>query len=139
MLAKATPTGSSVYFFTRDLSRVWRVAATLEAGMVYINEGVVSTEVASFGGFRQSVLGREGASEASTCIWRASACCSGGFPCNDGSLCQLEQKGSADGSPTSSAQRAARLRGRRSIWQLYGGGSHSQHLAERPVAACDQP
>ena len=45
---------------TRDLSRVWRVAEALEAGMVGINTGLVSTEVAPFGGVKQSGLGREG-------------------------------------------------------------------------------
>lgn len=62
-LANATETGLSAYFFTRDLGRAWRVAAALEAGMVGINEGVISTEVAPFGGIKQSGLGREGASE----------------------------------------------------------------------------
>ncbi|KFL32835.1 succinate-semialdehyde dehydrogenase [Devosia riboflavina] len=62
-LANATETGLSAYFFTRDLARAWRVAAALEAGMVGINEGVISTEVAPFGGIKQSGLGREGASE----------------------------------------------------------------------------
>ncbi|WP_077964702.1 NAD-dependent succinate-semialdehyde dehydrogenase [Ensifer adhaerens] len=62
-LANATETGLSAYFFTRDIGRAWRVAAALEAGMVGINEGVISTEVAPFGGIKQSGLGREGASE----------------------------------------------------------------------------
>ncbi|MDB5531375.1 MAG: gabD [Devosia sp.] len=62
-LANATETGLSAYFFTRDLARAWRVAEALEAGMVGINEGVISTEVAPFGGIKQSGLGREGASE----------------------------------------------------------------------------
>jgi succinate-semialdehyde dehydrogenase / glutarate-semialdehyde dehydrogenase len=62
-LANATETGLSAYFFTRDIGRAWRVAGALEAGMVGINEGVISTEVAPFGGIKQSGLGREGASE----------------------------------------------------------------------------
>ena len=52
--------GLASYFYARDLSRVWRVAEALEAGMVGINTGLVSTEVAPFGGVKQSGLGREG-------------------------------------------------------------------------------
>ena len=59
-LANATETGLSAYMFTTDLNRAWRVAEALEAGMVGINEGVISTEVAPFGGIKQSGLGREG-------------------------------------------------------------------------------
>ncbi|MCY1707598.1 NAD-dependent succinate-semialdehyde dehydrogenase [Pannonibacter sp. SL95] len=59
-LANASETGLSAYFFTNDLKRAWRVARALEAGMVGINEGVISTEVAPFGGVKQSGLGREG-------------------------------------------------------------------------------
>jgi succinate-semialdehyde dehydrogenase/glutarate-semialdehyde dehydrogenase len=59
-LANTTETGLSAYFFTADLKRAWRVAEALEAGMIGINEGVISTEVAPFGGIKQSGLGREG-------------------------------------------------------------------------------
>ena len=59
-LANATETGLAAYFFTSDLKRAWTVAAALEAGMVGINEGVISTEVAPFGGVKESGLGREG-------------------------------------------------------------------------------
>jgi succinate-semialdehyde dehydrogenase / glutarate-semialdehyde dehydrogenase len=59
-LANDTPFGLAAYFYTRDLGRAWRVADTLEAGMVGINEGIISTEVAPFGGIKQSGLGREG-------------------------------------------------------------------------------
>jgi succinate-semialdehyde dehydrogenase/glutarate-semialdehyde dehydrogenase len=52
--------GLASYFYARDLSRVWRVAEALEAGMVGINTGMISTEVAPFGGVKQSGLGREG-------------------------------------------------------------------------------
>jgi succinate-semialdehyde dehydrogenase/glutarate-semialdehyde dehydrogenase len=62
-LANDTETGLSAYFFTQNLGRAWRVAEALEAGMVGINEGVISTEVAPFGGVKQSGLGREGAAE----------------------------------------------------------------------------
>ncbi len=52
--------GLASYFYSRDLSRVWRVAEALEAGIVGVNTGLISTEVAPFGGVKQSGLGREG-------------------------------------------------------------------------------
>jgi succinate-semialdehyde dehydrogenase/glutarate-semialdehyde dehydrogenase len=58
--ANDTPFGLSAYFYTRDMARSWRVAEALESGMVGINEGIISTEVAPFGGVKQSGLGREG-------------------------------------------------------------------------------
>jgi succinate-semialdehyde dehydrogenase/glutarate-semialdehyde dehydrogenase len=58
--ANDTPFGLSAYFYTRDLGRAWRVARALETGMVGINDGIISTEVAPFGGVKQSGLGREG-------------------------------------------------------------------------------
>jgi succinate-semialdehyde dehydrogenase/glutarate-semialdehyde dehydrogenase len=62
-LANATPFGLAAYFYSRDVGRCWRVAEAIEAGMVGINEGLISTEVAPFGGVKESGLGREGASE----------------------------------------------------------------------------
>lgn len=59
-LANATEFGLAAYFFSRDISRIWRVAEGLETGMVGINTGIVSTEVAPFGGIKQSGMGREG-------------------------------------------------------------------------------
>ncbi|MDZ4327715.1 MAG: NAD-dependent succinate-semialdehyde dehydrogenase [Pseudomonas sp.] len=58
--ANDTPYGLSAYFYSRDIGRVWRMAEGLEAGMVGINEGIISTEVAPFGGVKESGLGREG-------------------------------------------------------------------------------
>jgi succinate-semialdehyde dehydrogenase/glutarate-semialdehyde dehydrogenase len=58
--ANDTPYGLSAYFYTRDLGRAWRVGEALESGMVGINEGIISTEVAPFGGVKESGLGREG-------------------------------------------------------------------------------
>jgi succinate-semialdehyde dehydrogenase / glutarate-semialdehyde dehydrogenase len=58
--ANDTIFGLASYFYARDLSRVWRVAEALEYGMVGINTGLISTEVAPFGGVKQSGLGREG-------------------------------------------------------------------------------
>ena len=59
-LANDTDVGLAGYFFTRDHARVWRVAEALEVGMVGINTGLISTEVAPFGGIKQSGMGREG-------------------------------------------------------------------------------
>ena len=59
-LANDTEFGLASYFYARDISRVWRVGEALEAGMVGINTGLISTEVAPFGGIKQSGLGREG-------------------------------------------------------------------------------
>ncbi|MGE3747821.1 MAG: aldehyde dehydrogenase family protein, partial [Sphingomonadaceae bacterium] len=59
-LANDSEFGLAGYFYSRDLSRVWRVAEALECGMVGINTGLISTEVAPFGGIKQSGLGREG-------------------------------------------------------------------------------
>jgi succinate-semialdehyde dehydrogenase/glutarate-semialdehyde dehydrogenase len=59
-MANDTEFGLASYFYARDISRVWRVAEGLEAGMVGINTGLISTEVAPFGGVKQSGLGREG-------------------------------------------------------------------------------
>ncbi|MBI3145337.1 MAG: NAD-dependent succinate-semialdehyde dehydrogenase, partial [Pseudogulbenkiania sp.] len=59
-LANATEFGLAAYFYSRDIGRIWRVAEAIEAGMVGINEGIISTEVAPFGGIKESGLGREG-------------------------------------------------------------------------------
>jgi succinate-semialdehyde dehydrogenase/glutarate-semialdehyde dehydrogenase len=59
-LANDTQFGLAAYFYGRDVARVWRVAEALEYGMVGINTGLISTEVAPFGGVKESGLGREG-------------------------------------------------------------------------------
>jgi len=59
-LANATEFGLASYFYARDIGRVWRVAEGLEYGMVCINDGILSTEVAPFGGVKESGSGREG-------------------------------------------------------------------------------
>jgi succinate-semialdehyde dehydrogenase/glutarate-semialdehyde dehydrogenase len=59
-LANDTPFGLAAYFYARDVGRIFRVAEALESGMVGINEGLISTEVAPFGGVKESGLGREG-------------------------------------------------------------------------------
>ncbi len=59
-LANDTEFGLAAYFYGRDLGRVWRVAEALEYGIVGINTGIISTEVAPFGGVKESGIGREG-------------------------------------------------------------------------------
>jgi len=59
-LANATEFGLASYFYARDLGRVFRVAEELEYGMVCVNDGILSTEVAPFGGVKESGIGREG-------------------------------------------------------------------------------
>lgn len=59
-IANDTPYGLASYFFTRDLARSWRVGDRLESGIVGINTGFISTEIAPFGGIKESGIGREG-------------------------------------------------------------------------------
>jgi succinate-semialdehyde dehydrogenase/glutarate-semialdehyde dehydrogenase len=58
--ANDTPYGLASYFYSRDVGRIWRVSEALEYGIVGINTGVISTEVAPFGGVKESGIGREG-------------------------------------------------------------------------------
>ncbi len=59
-LANDTEFGLAAYFYSRDIGRIWRVAEGLESGMVGVNTGLISSEIAPFGGVKQSGLGREG-------------------------------------------------------------------------------
>ena len=59
-MANDTPFGLASYFYSRDIGRIFRVAEALEYGIIGINEGIISTEVAPFGGVKSSGLGREG-------------------------------------------------------------------------------
>ena len=59
-MANNTEFGLACYFYTRDIGRVWRVGEALDYGMVGINEGIISTAEAPFGGMKQSGIGREG-------------------------------------------------------------------------------
>lgn len=58
--ANDTPFGLAAYFYARDMGRIWRVGEALESGIVGVNTGIISTEVAPFGGVKASGLGREG-------------------------------------------------------------------------------
>jgi len=59
-MANDTPFGLAAYFYARDIGRIWRVGEALEYGIVGINEGIISTESAPFGGVKESGIGREG-------------------------------------------------------------------------------
>ncbi|MDH3701330.1 MAG: NADP-dependent succinate-semialdehyde dehydrogenase [Alphaproteobacteria bacterium] len=59
-MANDTEFGLASYFYSRDIGRIWRVAEAIESGLVGVNVGVMSTEVAPFGGFKESGVGREG-------------------------------------------------------------------------------
>jgi len=59
-IANATEFGLAAYLYSRDAARIWRASAAIESGMIGINCGLISNEVAPFGGVKQSGLGREG-------------------------------------------------------------------------------
>lgn len=59
-MANNTPAGLAAYIYSKDLGRAWRMAEGLEYGMVGVNEGIISTDIAPFGGVKESGLGREG-------------------------------------------------------------------------------
>lgn len=59
-LANDTPYGLASYFYSNDMARIWRVSEGLEYGIVGVNTGIISTEVAPFGGLKESGIGREG-------------------------------------------------------------------------------
>jgi succinate-semialdehyde dehydrogenase / glutarate-semialdehyde dehydrogenase len=78
-MANNTEFGLASYFYARDIGRIWRVAEALEYGMVGINEGIISTEVAPFGGIKQSGLGREGSRHGIEEYLEIKYLCMGGF------------------------------------------------------------
>ncbi|WP_150526718.1 NAD-dependent succinate-semialdehyde dehydrogenase [Roseibium sediminis] len=78
-LANDSEFGLAAYFYTRDLNRAWRMAERLQAGMVGINTGLISTEVAPFGGIKQSGLGREGSKYGTDDYTELKYLCFGGI------------------------------------------------------------
>ncbi len=78
-LANDTPYGLASYFYSKDISRCWRVAEALEYGMVGINEGMISTEVAPFGGIKESGIGREGSKYGMDYFMEMKHLCFGGI------------------------------------------------------------
>jgi succinate-semialdehyde dehydrogenase/glutarate-semialdehyde dehydrogenase len=78
-LANDTEFGLASYFYARDLGRVWRVAEGLESGIVGINEGIISNEVAPFGGIKESGIGREGSKYGTDDFTEMKYLCIGGI------------------------------------------------------------
>ncbi|MCX7174477.1 MAG: NADP-dependent succinate-semialdehyde dehydrogenase [Proteobacteria bacterium] len=78
-MANDTEFGLAAYFYTRDIGRIWRVAEALEYGMVGINEGIISTEVAPFGGVKESGTGREGSKYGIEDFLEVKYLCMGGI------------------------------------------------------------
>ena len=78
-MSNDTEFGLACYFYTRDLSRAWRVAEALEYGMVGVNEGLISSEVAPFGGVKQSGVGREGSKYGTDDYLELKYLCLGGL------------------------------------------------------------
>lgn len=77
-MANDTPFGLACYFYSRDMSRIWRTSEALEYGIVGINEGIISTEVAPFGGIKQSGIGREGSKYGTEDFLEIKYLCLGG-------------------------------------------------------------
>jgi len=78
-MANATNSGLASYFYARDYRRIWRVMEGLEYGMVAVNEGILSTELAPFGGVKESGLGREGSRHGLDEFTELKYVCMGGF------------------------------------------------------------
>ncbi len=77
--ANDTPYGLAAYFYSKDNARCWRVAEVLDYGMVGINEGLISTEVAPFGGVKESGIGREGSKYGMDYFMEIKYLCFGGI------------------------------------------------------------
>ena len=78
-LANATEYGLAAYFYSRDIGRVWRIAEALEFGIVGVNIGIISTEVAPFGGMKESGIGREGSKYGMEEFLEVKYLCMGGI------------------------------------------------------------
>jgi len=78
-MANDTPFGLAAYLYSRDVGRCWRVAEALEYGMVGVNEGLISTEVAPFGGIKASGMGREGSKYGLDAYLELKYLCFGGI------------------------------------------------------------
>jgi succinate-semialdehyde dehydrogenase/glutarate-semialdehyde dehydrogenase len=78
-MANDTQFGLASYFYSQNIGRIWRVAEALEYGMVGINEGIISNEVAPFGGVKESGLGREGSQHGIEDYLELKYLCMGGI------------------------------------------------------------
>ena len=96
--ANATQYGLAAYFYARDLGRVFRVAEALEYGMVGVNSGIISTEVAPFGGVKQSGSAAKAHAMASRNSSRSNMCCwAGSIGRTASDVRRLTQKGRLSG------------------------------------------
>jgi succinate-semialdehyde dehydrogenase/glutarate-semialdehyde dehydrogenase len=77
-LANDTPFGLATYFYTRDIARAWRVGERLQSGLVGVNEGVLASEAAPFGGVKESGYGREGSRHGLDDYMQTKYLCQGG-------------------------------------------------------------
>ena len=78
-MANDTEFGLAAYFYARDMGRIWRVAEGLESGIIGINEGIISNEVAPFGGVKESGIGREGSKYGTDDFIEIKYLCMGGI------------------------------------------------------------
>jgi len=77
--ANNTPFGLAAYFYTQSYERSWRVAEALECGIIGLNEGIISTELAPFGGIKESGIGREGSKYGIEDYMEIKYICAGGL------------------------------------------------------------
>jgi succinate-semialdehyde dehydrogenase / glutarate-semialdehyde dehydrogenase len=78
-MANDTEFGLAAYFYSRDIGRIWRVAEALEYSVVGINEGIIPTEIAPFGGMKESGIGREGSKYGTEEFLEVKYLCMGGI------------------------------------------------------------
>jgi succinate-semialdehyde dehydrogenase/glutarate-semialdehyde dehydrogenase len=78
-LANDTEYGLAAYFYGRDMTRIWRVTEALEYGIIGVNTGIISMEVAPFGGMKESGIGREGSKYGIDEYLEIKYLCLGGF------------------------------------------------------------
>ena len=78
-MANDTEFGLAAYFYARDIGRIWRVAEGIESGIVGINTGIISTEIAPFGGMKESGIGREGSHQGIDEYLEVKYLCMGGI------------------------------------------------------------
>ncbi len=105
-LANDTPFGLAAYFYSRDIGRVWRVAESLEAGVIGINEGIIATEVAPFGGVKESGYGREGSLYGLDDYQNIKYLCMGGLATSPGASPEAVKAGSTAFPEEETVQRA---------------------------------
>jgi succinate-semialdehyde dehydrogenase/glutarate-semialdehyde dehydrogenase len=78
-MANDTEFGLAAYFYSRDMARIWRTSEAIEYGIVGINTGIISTEVAPFGGVKESGIGREGSKYGTEEFLEVKYLCMGGI------------------------------------------------------------